>query len=169
MPCTYCWWFRNPARNQLRLVVYPMIYRVLYIPGGCLGFLNHQQYDSQLLPIWCIRLYPTCILPFGRAKIVSWGSHSHGMPGMLTRSFVDGSHEKETWLIYSIIWDESILKYPRWWTIIIDPLQPYRNPFSTSSIRPKFEILILPRIFDVNVSHLGCVCVCVCVCTLYFC
>ena len=24
----YCWWFRNPA-NQLRLVVYPMIYKVL--------------------------------------------------------------------------------------------------------------------------------------------
>ncbi len=29
----YCWWKRNPA-NQLRLVVYPIIYRVLYIPGG---------------------------------------------------------------------------------------------------------------------------------------
>ena len=29
---------RNPA-NQLRLVVYHIIYRVLYIPGGCLGFL----------------------------------------------------------------------------------------------------------------------------------
>ena len=25
--------------NQLRLVVYPIIYRVLYIPGGCWGFL----------------------------------------------------------------------------------------------------------------------------------
>ena len=23
---------------------YPIIYRVLYIPGGCLGFLNHHQY-----------------------------------------------------------------------------------------------------------------------------
>ncbi len=30
---SYCWWFRNPA-NQLRLVVYPIIYRVSYIPGG---------------------------------------------------------------------------------------------------------------------------------------
>ena len=28
----------NPA-NQLRLVVYPIIYKVLTIPGGCLGFL----------------------------------------------------------------------------------------------------------------------------------
>ncbi len=27
----------NPA-NQLRLVVYPIVYRVLYIAGGCLGF-----------------------------------------------------------------------------------------------------------------------------------
>ena len=25
---------KNPARNQLRLVVYPIIYRVSYIPGG---------------------------------------------------------------------------------------------------------------------------------------
>ena len=25
--------------HQLRLVVYPIIYRVLYIPGGCLGCL----------------------------------------------------------------------------------------------------------------------------------
>ena len=25
--------------HQLRLVVYPIIYKVLYIPGGCLGFL----------------------------------------------------------------------------------------------------------------------------------
>ena len=40
----YCWWFRNPA-NQLRLVVYPIIYRVLYIPGGSrwcrISSINH--------------------------------------------------------------------------------------------------------------------------------
>ena len=30
---SYRWWFRNPA-NQLRLVVFPIIYKVLYIPGG---------------------------------------------------------------------------------------------------------------------------------------
>ncbi len=34
---------RNPA-NQLRLLVYLIIYKVLYIPGGCLGFRTHQQY-----------------------------------------------------------------------------------------------------------------------------
>ena len=33
----YCWWFRNPA-NQLRLVIFPIIHKVLYIPGGA-GFL----------------------------------------------------------------------------------------------------------------------------------
>ena len=33
----YCWWFRNPA-NQLRLAVYPIIHRVLYIQSG-VGFL----------------------------------------------------------------------------------------------------------------------------------
>ena len=32
----YCWWKKNPA-NQLRLVVSPIIYRVLYIPGGLFG------------------------------------------------------------------------------------------------------------------------------------
>ena len=34
---------RNPA-NPLKLVVFPIIYKVLYIPGGCLRFLKHQQY-----------------------------------------------------------------------------------------------------------------------------
>ena len=32
--------------HQLRLVVWPIIYREFYIPGGA-GFLNHQQYVSQ--------------------------------------------------------------------------------------------------------------------------
>ncbi len=34
----YCWW-PNSCDHQLRLVVYPIIYKALYIPGGCLGFL----------------------------------------------------------------------------------------------------------------------------------
>ena len=36
-PCShgcYCWWFRNPA-NQLRVVVYPIIYRVVAHPRWC--------------------------------------------------------------------------------------------------------------------------------------
>ena len=39
----YCWWFRNPA-NQLRLAVFPMIYRVVMHPRWVViaGFLKHQ-------------------------------------------------------------------------------------------------------------------------------
>ena len=33
---------QKSCTHQLRLVGYPLICRVLYIPGGCLGFLNHQ-------------------------------------------------------------------------------------------------------------------------------
>ena len=48
--------------HQLRLVVYPIIYQVLYVPSGCLGFLNHQKYHSiiQLVPIhpWSLRWKP---------------------------------------------------------------------------------------------------------------
>ena len=35
--------------HQLRLVVYPGINSALYIPGGWLGFLNHQQYLPSFL------------------------------------------------------------------------------------------------------------------------
>ena len=30
--------FMEEILHQLSLVVYPIVYRVLYIPGGCLGF-----------------------------------------------------------------------------------------------------------------------------------
>ena len=35
--------------HQLRLVAYPSIEKVSYIPGGCLGFLNHQQYHFKTI------------------------------------------------------------------------------------------------------------------------
>ena len=48
----YCWWQPEIRReNQLRFVVYPIIYRVLYIQGGCLGFL-----PSTVSPISTARL-----------------------------------------------------------------------------------------------------------------
>ena len=34
-----CWWFRNPVNSPVDMVVYSIIYRVVYIPGGCWGFL----------------------------------------------------------------------------------------------------------------------------------
>ena len=37
----FCWWQPEIRRqNPLRLVVYPIIFRVSYIPGGCLRFLS---------------------------------------------------------------------------------------------------------------------------------
>ena len=42
----YCWWFRNPAKNQLRLVNLTWFTGFLWPSQvGGLGFLNHQQYD----------------------------------------------------------------------------------------------------------------------------
>ena len=35
---------QKSGNHQLRLLVYPIIHKILYIPGGCLGFLNCQQY-----------------------------------------------------------------------------------------------------------------------------
>ena len=37
----YCWWTKSCTTKDDN---YPIIYRVLTIPSGCLGFLNHQQY-----------------------------------------------------------------------------------------------------------------------------
>ena len=47
----YCWWFRNPA-NQLRLEVFcHYLQGFSTIPGGCLGFLNHQQVCFDQIPV----------------------------------------------------------------------------------------------------------------------
>ena len=47
---------RNPA-NQLRLVVYPIIYMFYFKQSqdGCLGFLNPQQYLSFREPVYVVR------------------------------------------------------------------------------------------------------------------
>ena len=34
--------------NQLRLVVYPIFYKVSYIPGGWEGDFSHQQLDTKI-------------------------------------------------------------------------------------------------------------------------
>ena len=42
---------QKSGEHQLRLVVYPIIYKVLVLfPGGCLGILNHQQYNMDKSP-----------------------------------------------------------------------------------------------------------------------
>ena len=39
---------RNPAPVEVGSLSESIIYRVSYISGGCLGFLNHQQYILQV-------------------------------------------------------------------------------------------------------------------------
>ena len=64
--------------HQLRLVVFPIIYRVSYIPGGCLGFQpSTVTLDFVILINWCLsgafardqlRQLKTCQLQAGRKK-----------------------------------------------------------------------------------------------------
>ena len=44
-PQRFGWWFGNPVNSAVDLVDISIFIGVLYIPGGCLGFLNHQQYE----------------------------------------------------------------------------------------------------------------------------
>ena len=89
-----CWWFvRNPAEtHQLRLVVCPIIYKVLYIPRWLFGiFPNHQQYGS--LPRShafgsCMR----CFTPQDHWCLVvtiwkAWMIHSHSYQTKINRNF----------------------------------------------------------------------------------
>ena len=73
-PQSNCWWFRNPA-NQLRLVVYLSVYRVLYIPSGA-GFLPS---TVRIHPTWCI---------WGIKRILDMVSSFFGFrPGLLSINF----------------------------------------------------------------------------------
>ena len=43
---------QKSGEHQLRLIVYSTIYRVLYIPGGCLGFLPSTDFPMDLDGCW---------------------------------------------------------------------------------------------------------------------
>lgn len=45
IPKVLCWWFRN-LPNQLRLVVYSIIYRVVYIPGRISPYKQFVIYEN---------------------------------------------------------------------------------------------------------------------------
>ena len=64
---SYCWWKKSGDR-QLRLVGYPMIYRVLYIPGGCLEIIPSTVWCPRNLSIAEIRVV---------SNIVSWPNSWH--------------------------------------------------------------------------------------------
>ena len=55
--------------HQLRLVVYPIIYRVLYIPNGDRRIFFHQPYVKL---IWEKKRDKTCPLFFGEKKTTVW-------------------------------------------------------------------------------------------------
>ena len=72
-PVSYRWWFRKSGVHQLKLAVYPVIYQVLYMPGGCLGFLNHQQYWHFNTLLLCNLFFP--FLTWHSRKIVMITCH----------------------------------------------------------------------------------------------
>ena len=49
----YCWWKKSIRRSPVEVgSLSTTIYRVLYIPGGFAGFLNHQQQDLSTICPW---------------------------------------------------------------------------------------------------------------------
>ena len=72
--------------HQLRLVVYPIIYRVLYIPGGA-GFLNHQQYVPR-------KTYPCFENPQKMLKVLVWSKTVGRGPRICLRGMLRKNHEQ---------------------------------------------------------------------------
>ena len=58
---------RNPA-NQLRLVVYPIIFIVLDVPGGVQDFFHQQQLQPIESIYWLYQWY----IPFYNREILGW-------------------------------------------------------------------------------------------------
>ena len=77
----YCWWFRNPAA-QPRPVVHPIIYRVLYIPGGA-GFLPStvSLFCVSNCPYPQLSEYPCTIVIIQLAAMHSFATESAGEGG----------------------------------------------------------------------------------------
>ena len=76
----FCWWFRNPA-NQLRLVVYPTIYKGFIHPRWYrISSINSctQKYHCNLYnPLWSMGKFPRlCGTYFSRPTISSHIDHS---------------------------------------------------------------------------------------------
>ena len=67
------WWFRNPARKPVDNGKYPMIYRVSYMSGGCLGISEpstvsiDEWHNVKLLVGWFVCAAIPCTTP------ILWG------------------------------------------------------------------------------------------------
>ena len=84
----YCWWFRNPA-NQLRLVVYPIIYIVLSPSQVVMaGFLPSTVLSQMVIWWWFIVVQKSgWVTPYPRRKvkqhILSVQNRQRGCPDVL--------------------------------------------------------------------------------------
>ena len=101
-----CWW-KKSGDHQLRLVVYPIIYKVLYIPAGCLGFLpSTVSYLSQFssngfncffLPASALLLFLEHIITVKGSK--AWFNHPRLQESCLfeVQSFENSSTSANVW------------------------------------------------------------------------
>ena len=84
---TYCW--RNPIHSPVQVCSWnPIIYKVLYIPGGCLGFLPSTMFTNQkFIELWTISVksrFPQLLFwnkvvwPWGKCLRPEWSGHFGG-------------------------------------------------------------------------------------------
>ena len=75
---SYCWWFRNLTNQLILYIVYPIIHRVLHLPGGWEGdfWTINQSFEtslrlrtSQLQRPWVFRV---CCMMRVRHSLATW-------------------------------------------------------------------------------------------------
>ena len=94
---------RNPANQLIPVSSLSHYLRGVYIPGGCLGFLNHQQYDHFIKAEWphCHLVFQIAFFPF--RVVVIW-------PGLMCCERKNDIPPKKTTACYTIwyiwmLWD----------------------------------------------------------------
>ena len=99
---TYCWW--KKILHQLKLVVYPIFYKVLYIPRGCLGFLPST--------------VSTVVRPWGRSFRASYWYWVHG--SSTVSSWMEGLQHTRIYMGMGVSKNRG---YPKmdglWWKTLI--------------------------------------------------
>ena len=103
---TFRWWFRNPSPVDMENLP-TIIYNILYMSGGCLGFLNHQQYESHraqgdtALPPWPTPASSQCLQSKALRKMtLFWCRVACVTTQVKTQYFTRKKlNKKKTWLI----------------------------------------------------------------------
>ena len=142
----YCWWKESCTSWYDK---YPIIYTVLYIPGGCLGFLNHQQHVSWSSPARPSQRCWSCSLPstISRFTLEPWISRywpQLGIPGIswyasgnkkALKHFLNWSPIKPN-NFKSLILDFHFGKLWLWWCYLFYPF-PLKPNFTVKLSRLK--------------------------------